>query len=513
MDVIAASFAIALAAALILTPLTAQFARRVRVVDEPQAVKLHKRSTPLLGGLAVLAAMFIGAWVMGHGVPLLPALTVSVTLVALVGLADDIKPVNPTKKMLALLPGTAAAVLLWPEPFVAPLISIPVFCLGFLFISNAVNLLDTVDGLTGLMTAISAAALGTMAWLSGMPDVAVAAFAMSGACLGFLSLNWRMIAPAGIFLGDMGALALGAGLFVLSAYLVQHAPSPVHAIAAVLPIGLVAVNAGHTIYIRKRKGAKALSRTKDHISERLYRSGLPRCEVTLRMSLVSLLTCIAATAAWATGSLAVTVFATAVGILPIALLALYSYRLKLAPEGTRWHQDNTICRIANSGELDLSQQLAAMGWHDVVICGSNGVSADTHSTQGIEVCTLGLAPRKLGPLGKLRAFFGLYRAIRRSRPQIVHTCGDDLGGVGRLAAALCETSFIVHSCTGSDDKGVLGRACTQVTSALIVPVPDTRDDLIRLKVVPPERIHVLPAEEQSAVAELDALYRALLSRT
>lgn len=513
MDVIAASFAIALIAALVLTPLTAWFARRVHVCDEPQAVKLHKRSTPLLGGLAVLAAMFIGAWAMGHGVALLPALTVSVTLVALVGLVDDIKPVNPTVKMAALLPATAAAVLLWPEPFVAPLLSIPVFCLGFLFITNAVNLLDTVDGLTGLMTAISAAALGTMAWLAGEPGVAVVAFAMSGACLGFLSLNWRMIAPAGIFLGDMGALALGAGLFVLSAYLVLHAPTVVHGIAAALPVGLVAVNAGHTIYIRKQKGAKALSRTKDHISERLYRSGLPRFEVTVRMSLVSLLTCVAATAAWATNSLGVTLFATAVGFVPILALALYSYRLKLAPEGTKWHQEKTVCRVGISFGSDLSRQLASMGWHEIVICGSDGVSGEATNVPGVEICSLGLSAKKLGPLGRLRACPGVYRAIRRSRPQIVHTCDDELGRIGRLAAALCEASFIVHSCETSgsvEAKGIIGRACTRVSSALLVA---TEEALIQSQREAPEKVYAIPWNGQAAAGRLNALYMALLTHT
>jgi len=79
----------------------------------------------------------------------------------------------------------------------------------FLATVNGVNIADGLDGLAAGLTAIAAFAVGFLAWRSGLTNGAVTAFAICGGCLGFLVFNRY---PAKVFMGDVGSMALGAGL-------------------------------------------------------------------------------------------------------------------------------------------------------------------------------------------------------------------------------------------------------------------------------------------------------------
>ena len=516
MTFLAANFLIAFIAALLLTPLATQLALRVGLCDKPSKMKRHRQPTALLGGLAVVSAMFLGMWLAAPEFPLLAAVTASMTLAALVGLVDDARSVAPKWKLLGLLPAPIVAILLWPEPILTPLVSIPVFVLGFLFVSNAVNLLDTVDGLTGLMTAVSAAALGIMALHTGLSGLAAVAFAMSGACMAFLFFNWRPLHSAAIFLGDMGTLAVGAGLFVITTYLVAHAETPLDAVAALLPIGLVTGNVFHTFYARWRIGERLLSRAHEHTSERLHRSGMPRVEVTLWLGTVTLLSSAAGVIAWISTSLAVVIISLSIGVAAILYLFYYSLRLKLPEDGAPWHREKTICRIITRLDVGgpsqhcvhLCEELKHTGWRSYLLHGNIDPRQETSMEyllegKSFESYRIPTMQREVRPLADLRAFIQIYRFIRRLRPQIVHTHHAKAGTMGRIAAALCQVPIVIHTYHGISLRDYFGplknslflaieKICGSVSTALISTGPNDCEELIQMGVAPREKFVLLP---------------------
>ncbi len=511
-----AAFVISLLAAVVFTPLTILLARRTGACDRPSSGKLHGRVTPLLGGLSVLAAAAFASWTVGVDWRVLEPLCVGMGLIALIGLVDDVRPLRPSLKMGAMIPAGIIPILLWPAETPPLWWAAPLFMIGFVCVTNAVNLLDTMDGLTGLMTGISATAFGLMLVFAGHTDLGVAALAIAGACIGFLFFNWRFIHPALIFLGDMGALALGAGLFVLAAHLAQSVASVLDYAAIALPVALVVINTPLTMAIRLRKGLGPLSRSKDHISERLYMRGVPRWEITAWLGLVNLIAAAAGVIAWLAVSPVIEAVVIVVGIAPVLYLAWYSTKLELPAEGTPPFVPRRVCRIITRLNVGgpsqqcvyLTKTLRDLGWETYLITGvvdtttedSMECLAEQEGVEFIRVPAMGADPN---PITDLRALWQTYLVLRRLRPQIVHTHHAKAGTIGRLAAALTNTPIIVHTHHGISLIDYFGpvkntifltieRFAASVATVLIAIGENDRADLIRLRVAPPERFVVIP---------------------
>lgn len=199
---------------------------------------LTKEGTPTLGGLVILAALAFGTLLFG----LLPALWILLlTLLAFGGLGfyDDWTKISKGEGISArvkftaqLLMALAIALLLYlmleDHRYRFPFSEIT-FSLGLGFIpftalvivgtSNAVNLTDGLDGLVAVPVVLVAAALGFLAYSSGMVELALFCALMAGGVLGFL---WFNAHPAEIFMGDTGSLVLGALLAVVAVLLRQE---------------------------------------------------------------------------------------------------------------------------------------------------------------------------------------------------------------------------------------------------------------------------------------------------
>ena len=214
-------FLLAFGLAVVLTPTAARLARRLSLVDTPSVagevrddagLKIHARPIPVLGGAAVVAAVFGAGWLLGKSVP------ASVTAAAIValgaGIADDAKPLPPWVRVqfqiLAGLVLAAGGLRVGPEGAVGvvALVVLTVAC------ANAVNLVDGQDGLAAGLGAIAAVGLGLLA--GGQAETL--GFATAGALSGFLVWNRP---PARIFLGNGGAYATGVFLAALSAMVTQ----------------------------------------------------------------------------------------------------------------------------------------------------------------------------------------------------------------------------------------------------------------------------------------------------
>lgn len=272
-------FAVALLAALAATPLAMRLARRVGAVDRPKADRWSRRETPLLGGVAItigiLAALAAG------GEPDAPTLAVAggVLLLHFVGVWDDVKGLRPQTKLVAQV--MAAVVLLaggvragWPED---PFLSTPLTVLWVVGITNALNLLDNMDGLAAGVAAITAGAIAVCA--GSLPDgvgatSALVAVAAGGAALGFLPWN---VHPAKAFMGDAGSLPLGFAL-AASSLLGTHREAGQLAVILAGPLLALAVPILDTTFVsivRKWHGRSISQGGRDHLSHRLVALGIP----------------------------------------------------------------------------------------------------------------------------------------------------------------------------------------------------------------------------------------------
>jgi UDP-GlcNAc:undecaprenyl-phosphate/decaprenyl-phosphate GlcNAc-1-phosphate transferase len=229
-DAVLAFMAAAVIAA-VLTPVAARFARSIGAVDVPRERGLAARATPLLGGLAILAAVLICAaiWLPGAiHLPVTPhsggtsnhvdtlALMGGAVLIALVGALDDIFDLPPLVKLLGQV---AAAVIAVEAGAVVTDVTIP-FIGAFQFpnaggaltviwlvaLMNMINFSDGVDGLAAGLTAIDGIAFAIIAFALHVSGAAVLAALTAGAALGFLVHNFH---PASVFMGDAGANLLG----------------------------------------------------------------------------------------------------------------------------------------------------------------------------------------------------------------------------------------------------------------------------------------------------------------
>ncbi len=273
---LAGGFIVALAVGALCRPL----ARRLGLVAIPRLWRAHTTPTPMLGGLAIIVGLGGGVIAAG-GVPLGSlgaAAAAGVIVVAVVGLIDDIAGLGTRVRLLwaggagavAWLLGLRAQ-LIAPGDAGADLVNALFTILWFVGITHALNIFDNVDGAVGGMAAISAGTIAAAAALGGQFVVAVAAAALAGASLGYLAHN---VAPARLFMGDMGALGLG---FTLAALGLALRPAATPPLSMVVPIVAVGVPIFDTVLVtisRIASGSSPAVGGTDHTSHRLIARGL-----------------------------------------------------------------------------------------------------------------------------------------------------------------------------------------------------------------------------------------------
>jgi UDP-GlcNAc:undecaprenyl-phosphate/decaprenyl-phosphate GlcNAc-1-phosphate transferase len=209
--------ATAFVAALALTPLTIKVAKKFNIVDIPNQRKVHTLATPRIGGLAIYVAFVLGALALTVYTRQVAALLIAATIVMATGLVDDIRGISPKVKLLGQV--IASLVLVQAgfylkfitNPFDGGIISlgwwgIPLTVIWLTGISNTVNLIDGLDGLSAGVSAIAAFATTIVCIFQGELLAAALAAVLAAAALGFLPWNFH---PAKTFMGDTGSLLLG----------------------------------------------------------------------------------------------------------------------------------------------------------------------------------------------------------------------------------------------------------------------------------------------------------------
>jgi UDP-GlcNAc:undecaprenyl-phosphate/decaprenyl-phosphate GlcNAc-1-phosphate transferase len=262
------------------TPVLRLTARRLGVVDHPNQRKQHRVATPLLGGVAIYLAFIVALVVLGNRfyVNQVAGIFLGATVVSFLGLWDDRVGLSPWVKLAGQF--LAASILVISDVRISFLpwasINIAVTLLWIVFITNAFNLLDNMDGLSGGVACVAAVFFLLFAAMSQQYLVGALAAALVGACAGFLFYNFN---PATIFMGDTGSLFLG---FMLAAVGIKlrfpDQSAFVTWMVPVLVLGVPIFDTTLVIISRLRRGLNPLTTPgKDHSSHRLARlTGSPR---------------------------------------------------------------------------------------------------------------------------------------------------------------------------------------------------------------------------------------------
>jgi UDP-GlcNAc:undecaprenyl-phosphate GlcNAc-1-phosphate transferase len=274
-------FGAPLATVVLITPLVALLARRLGMIDHPGAGKTHRAPTPYLGGAAVAAGLAVVAAPIVAASAELLAILLGALILGVLGLVDDRRALRPGPKLLVEV---AAAVGLWLVGVRAGLFGMAILDLGLtvlwvVAVTNAVNLLDNMDGLATGVAAIAAVAFFAVAVSRGDEPVGALALAVAGSCAGFLIHNFP---PAKVFLGDAGALMLGFLLAALGLELDlvgHHGPT-----RSFVPILILAVPLIDTTFVvlRRLRERRPLARGgTDHSSHLLAGLGLSHRSVAM----------------------------------------------------------------------------------------------------------------------------------------------------------------------------------------------------------------------------------------
>ncbi len=279
-----------------LTPLAAKLAYWWGALDMPNARKVHARPTPRLGGVAVVLG-FCLPWVAMYTLrnpvalafqnyeKLFGALLGGVFCMLALGIYDDCKGADASKKFLAQ---TAIAIGLWIGGFrilaidnpwgLAPIkigyFSLPLTVLWIVGVTNAINLLDGIDGLVAGVTACIALSLAVINAISGNIITTLLTLALAGACLGFLGHNHS---PATIFLGDSGSLTIGLVLACIGVISVFNqgtgAASPILTVPLIL-FSLPLFDTLRVMVLRMLKGVSIFQADRNHVHHRLLDLGM-----------------------------------------------------------------------------------------------------------------------------------------------------------------------------------------------------------------------------------------------
>jgi UDP-GlcNAc:undecaprenyl-phosphate GlcNAc-1-phosphate transferase len=273
-----------------MTPVARQVAWRLGIVDRPSARKIHLRPMPYLGGTAIYLAFVLALLLLGDRfyIHQVVGIFVGATLMSLLGLWDDRRGLSAYAKLAGQL--VAAGILALTDVRIGilrhPVLNMGATILWVVGITNALNLLDNMDGLAGGVAAIAAAFFVLLAARSGQYLVGALAAALLGACLGFLVYNFN---PASIFMGDSGALFLG---FMLAAVGIKlRFPDNLDIVTWMVPVlvlGLPIFDTTLVFISRLRRGLNPLTTPgKDHVSHRLVALGYSRREAVLICYLIT----------------------------------------------------------------------------------------------------------------------------------------------------------------------------------------------------------------------------------
>jgi UDP-GlcNAc:undecaprenyl-phosphate GlcNAc-1-phosphate transferase len=283
-------FLAAVTLSVLATPIVKRLAHRYDVLDAPSARKVHSSPVPLLGGVAIYVGVIVGLLVLGHleYVQQMASILIGATLMTMLGVCDDKWALRPLAKLVGHV-GAASHqyfTLVSVEFLHNDVLNYIVTVAWVVTVTNALNLMDNMDGLAGGVAAVAATFFFLIATLTNQYLIAPLSVVLVGACLGFLYFNFNF-RSASIFMGDTGSLFLG---FMLAAVGIKlRFPENYDIVTWMVPVLVLGVPLFDTTMVtisRIRRGIPISRGGKDHFSHRLVALGLTKREAVLVLYLV-----------------------------------------------------------------------------------------------------------------------------------------------------------------------------------------------------------------------------------
>jgi len=282
-------FLVALAVALAVTPAAIWIAPKIGAMDIPKDDRrVHSKAMPRFGGIAMYAAIMASLIIFAADKEGIAPILTGCTLMYILGLVDDLKNLRPAVKFTGQI---ACAVVVYIQgiriEFITnyfgdgnlmlgdhivfgDLVCFFVTVLWLVAITNAVNLIDGLDGLAAEICAISALCIGYVAYIHGQYVPTMAMMAVAGAAIGFLPYNFN---PAKIFMGDSGSQLLG---FSIAAFSILGTVKSATVVVVVIPALVLGLPIFDTIFAIVRRVVRRQPigmADKEHLHHRIMRAG------------------------------------------------------------------------------------------------------------------------------------------------------------------------------------------------------------------------------------------------
>jgi len=322
--------------AAVATPMASRLARYLGVVDRPNERKVNRREgIPLLGGLAVALGTWVGVAVAtlvespGTLMPeRLEGFLLGATVLLLLGAMDDRFGLGAWLKFGVQILAAAAAIhygFVIPhvtEPITRTVLDMPdwvswvITGMWIVGVTNAVNLIDGLDGLATGLGAIIAATLVLICWQAEQYTGVVVGAALLGSLLGFLPFNFP---PGRIFLGDTGAYFIGYTLALL-ALEGSRQPAILTFVVPLLALAVPLLDTALSIFRRLRERRPVFSADRAHMHHRLLESEGSDRDAVLSLYFLTACFCVIAVSFTRLQGVAAIVFLGAVGLLTLRLL-------------------------------------------------------------------------------------------------------------------------------------------------------------------------------------------------
>jgi UDP-GlcNAc:undecaprenyl-phosphate GlcNAc-1-phosphate transferase len=273
---------------ILITPLVKKLAFKIGATDKPNQRKVHQKIMPRLGGLAIYISFIIGFLIFNPDDSFALPIVIGSTIIVLTGMLDDMMELSAKVKLIGQLAAASVVVFYGGVevdfinlPFGGQLdlgyLSIPLTILWIVGITNAINLIDGLDGLAAGVSSIALITISGMAVLMGYGFVAAMGAIVLASTLGFLFYNFH---PAKIFMGDTGALFLGFMISVLSLLGLKN----VTFISFIVPVIILGVPISDTFFaiIRRIVNKQPISAPdKSHLHHCLLRLGYTHRQTVL----------------------------------------------------------------------------------------------------------------------------------------------------------------------------------------------------------------------------------------
>jgi len=453
-----AVFATALILNLLFIPFISRISLRLGRVAQPRPDRWHRHPTPTLGGVGIFSAFALTLSLSrllpnGENVGSNWGFLIGAVMMFLLGLYDEFRPLSSSAKLVGQILAASVVILLgYTSEFFTPKIAntliaqIPNILLTFVWlvgITNAINLLDNMDGLAGGIAFITAGVLSYFFWRTGDHGLLVITLALAGSVLGFLVFNFP---PARIFMGDSGSLFLG---FTLATLAIVHQKQQASDVLAVLGVPtllfmLPILDTALVTFTRLLRGQSPAQGGRDHTSHRLIAFGLSERQALFVLYGAALLSATMAAIIESMNywlSLAVVPFL----LVAMALLAAYLGGVKVvsAPEVSR--QREAIARLmveltyrVRVLEVLLDFILIALAYYLAFLVRFGLVFNEARLELYLQTLPLALGG------GYLSFYvFGVYRGVWRyiSFDDLLRFVQAALGSAALLAASI----FILHS--------------------------------------------------------------------